>query len=467
MATNTYDALRTQTLTAATNSITFDLTGITGYTDLVLVMNALQTSPSVNQTRIRVGNSSIDTGSNYSQTILYGNGTSALSVRASNQSYIDFDYMGAPGISGNPNIIVANFMNYSNTTTNKTILHRSGQATTGTDAIVSMWRSTTAINLINIFTSSGNNWLVGSTFSLYGIRAEGVSPAPKATGGAIYSDTLYYYHVFASTGVFTPSQTISGQYLVVAGGGGGGGNNTACGGGGGGGYRSAMTGQLSGANSSPETAVSLVSGTNYTVTIGGGGTAGVAISAGGNGTASSIIGGAVSISSTGGGGGGAGNGVSGGSGGGGSGQTSNGTTGAAGTSLQGFAGGNGLQTGVNYSSAGGGGAGAVGSNGINQIGGNGGAGITSNLYGVVTFAGGGGGGNSNDAAGPQSIAGGLGGIGGGGAGGRGSNTTGQAGFSGMANTGGGGGGGASHTGTQVYNGGAGGSGIVMIRYLKA
>ena len=170
MPTITYTPIATQTLPSAASQV--DFTSISNtYTDLVLVMNALQTSPSVNQTRIRVGNSSIDTGSNYSQTILYGNGSSALSVRASNQSYIDFDYTAAPGVSGNPNNIVASFMNYSNTTTNKTILHRASQATSGTDAIVSLWRSTAAINAIRIFTASGNNWTIGSTFTLYGIKA--------------------------------------------------------------------------------------------------------------------------------------------------------------------------------------------------------------------------------------------------------------------------------------------------------
>ena len=166
----TYDKIALATASGSQSQI--DFTGISQtYTDLVLIMNALQASPSVNQTRIRVGNGSIDTGSNYSQTILYGNGTNALSTRASSQSYIDFDYSAAPGISGNPNTIIGNFMNYSNTTTNKTILHRASQATSGTDAIVSLWRSTSAIDAIRVFTSSGNNWTAGSTFTLYGIKA--------------------------------------------------------------------------------------------------------------------------------------------------------------------------------------------------------------------------------------------------------------------------------------------------------
>jgi hypothetical protein len=465
MATNTYVALATQTLSSSAATITFSSIP-QGYTDLVLVFQCTASSANMNFD-IRVGNGTVDSGTNYSGTYLVGASGGASSSRLSNQDLMRTGQNCFIRTSGDVFQCISQFMNYSNTTTNKTVIHRLGNANQSTvESSVSLYRNTAAINIITIGSFSGATMAAGTTASLYGIAAESISPAPKATGGVIYSDSLYYYHVFGATGTFTPSQTLSGQYLVVAGGGGGGSNNTAGGGGGAGGYRSAMTGQLSGANSSPESPVSFVSGTNYTVTIGGGGTGGGS-SNGGSGTASSIIGGAISVSSTGGGGGGLGNGLAGGSGGGGSGQTSNGVTGGAGTSLQGLAGGNGVQTSPNYSAGGGGGAGAIGSNGIVSYGGNGGAGITANLYGVITLGGGGGGGNTSDAGSPESIAGGLGGIGGGGNGGRGSNSFGQNGFAGNANTGGGGGGGGTHTGTAVFTGGAGGSGIVMIRYLKA
>jgi hypothetical protein len=169
-AGNTYVAIATQTASGSASSITFSSIPQT-YTDLIVIMNAGQASPSVNQTRLRVGNGTADTGSNYSQTILFGNGSSANSAKDSNVDYINFDYLAAPGISGDYNTVIANFMNYSNTTTYKTILHRAGKATNGTDALVSLWRSTSAINIISLFTSAGNNWTAGSTFSLYGIAA--------------------------------------------------------------------------------------------------------------------------------------------------------------------------------------------------------------------------------------------------------------------------------------------------------
>jgi hypothetical protein len=457
MATNTYVELDKITVSgSSTNTVTLSAIPQT-YKDLVIVCAGTQAS--LTDMAIRFNG---DTAGNYSKTLFYGTGSASGTAGYTTANQIFVTYQSTTEAN-----VIMHIMNYADTSVQKTVLAKGSAAGTGVQLNAGAWRKSPleAISSVTVFPASGANFSNGFTVSLYGIAAEAVSPAPKATGGTIYADSLYYYHVFSASGVFTPSQTISGQYLVVAGGGGGGSNNTAGGGGGGGGYRSAMTGQLSGANSSPETPVSLVSGTNYTVTIGGGGTAGNS-SAGGGGTASSIIGGAVSISSTGGGGGGYGNGVVGGSGGGGGGQTGA-LTGAAGTSLQGFAGGNGLQTSANYSAGGGGGAGSAGSNGVSQIGGNGGAGITSTLYGVVTFAGGGGGGNTNDPAGPISISAGLGGIGGGGNGGRGTDTFGQTGFAGTPNTGGGGGGGGTDTGTLVFLGGAGGSGIVMIRYLKA
>jgi hypothetical protein len=64
-------------------------------------------------------------------------------------------------------------MNYSNTTTYKTALNRSNQAAGGVDATVGLWRSTAAIDTIRFYanTNGSQNFLTGSTFTLYGIAA--------------------------------------------------------------------------------------------------------------------------------------------------------------------------------------------------------------------------------------------------------------------------------------------------------
>jgi len=103
----------------------------------------------------------------------------------------------------------------------------------------------------------------------------GKGVVPKASGGDItyvYSQgKLQAVHTFNDTGTFTPLEAIDVEYLIIAGGGGGGGNSGVGGGGGAGGYRSSVSGENSGGGSSAESRASLVAGTSYTITVGGGG----------------------------------------------------------------------------------------------------------------------------------------------------------------------------------------------------
>jgi hypothetical protein len=64
---------------------------------------------------------------------------------------------------------VGHIMNYSNTTTFKTFIARWGLASAETNTVVNLWRSTSAINAIRIFT--GSTMKSGTIASLYGIAA--------------------------------------------------------------------------------------------------------------------------------------------------------------------------------------------------------------------------------------------------------------------------------------------------------
>lgn len=452
MATNTYVALDKVTVGTATPSITF--TGINqGYTDLVVVFSGSASASDDFQVQVNS-----DTGSNYSRTWLTGNGTTAASSRGSSQTYMRTAQNGylTTGISN----IVMQFMNYSNTTTNKTVLSRANNASTGTDAHVNLWRSTSAITSIYCYLPSAN-FAVGSTFSLYGIKAQVTPGTAKATGGTItYDQSGNVIHTFTSSGTFTPTTAITGvEYLVIAGGGSGGQDNSGAGsaGGGAGGYRSSVLGELSGGNSFAESTLSCASGVGLTVTVGAGGAAlTVGSNANGNNGTDSVFG---SITATGGGGGARGRsanatvGNNGGSGGGGGPSTIS-STGGSGTANQGFAGGiGGTYSGSSYGAGGGGGAGAIGGSSTSAgAGGVGGTGISSAVTGSYVARAGGGSGSTFGASNT------AGSTGGGGTGG--SSGTGAAGGTGTVNTGSGGGG--------VYGGsaasGAGGSGIVIIRY---
>jgi hypothetical protein len=439
MATNTYVALDKVTVTgSAVPSITF--TGIPAtYTDLVLVITGTISDGS--NMGIRFNS---DSTTNYSNTVVYGNGSSALSTRSTSTNGLALASLAATG-SG-PSNAITHIMNYANTTTYKTVLQRGNNLASLVRADVGLWRKTPeAINSIYVYVYTGGNLDVGSTFSLYGISTVG-DASPKATGGDVYSDATYWYHAFTMSGNFVPNQTLSCDYLVVAGGGSGGGASNASGGQAGG----AGAGSLVAATSQ-----TLTAGT-YPVLIGGGGAQVLTVSAdGNNGTASTFNG----LSATGGGGGGGYQraGVNGGSGGGGGGDGAGTRAGGTGTT-----GGNngGTSNTTDYNSAGGGGAGGTGGNSGTGTGGVGSLSYSSwgsatgtgqNVSGTYYYAGGGGGGG-------YTRAGGTGGSGGGGKGG--TNSPRSNAEAGTVNTGGGGGGGANSDSQS------GGSGIVIVRYAK-
>jgi len=292
-----------------------------------------------------------------------------------------------------------------------------------------------------------------------------------ATGGTVTESGDFKIHSFTGDGCFAVSQlgnpaggpsTV--DYLVVAGGGSGGTGVSAIrayGGGGAGGYRESKDSTVS----SPHTASPLaattgltITATTYPVTVGGGGAPSPGVNDYGRKGSDSIF---STITST---GGGAGGGPSspqptdyaGGSGGGGGWNGVAATPGSPGNTPpvsppQGNSGGNGTGPDSGAAGGGGGGAGGAGSNSSSTNGGPGGNGTTTSIDATPTTRAGGGGG-----AGRPGGSGGSGGPGGGGAGGI---TTGTA---GSANTGGGGGGTSqSSSGCQA---GAGGKGIVIIRY---
>jgi len=273
-------------------------------------------------------------------------------------------------------------------------------------------------------------------------------------GSPTYTETtLNNYKIISITAASSATITFTGISIIdilVVGGGGSGGFDS--GGGGGGGGVIALSN------------ISVTSGTAYTITVGNGGTV---RSTYGNNGANSVFG---TYTAKGGGGGADANGenlatpIGGGCGGGGSLQSNNlaGGTATQGTTNgnNGYNGGNGANSTVG-GGGGGGGAGGQGSDAkttATPYGGNGGIGYSSNITGTATYyAGGGGGGtwypNSTTVDGIPS----AGGTGGGGQGGAGKKSA----VAGTTNTGGGGGGGGFNSRGLP---GAGGSGIIIIRY---
>ena len=161
----TYEPIATTTLGSNASDITFSTIPST-YTDLVLVVNGYLT---VDDNVFLQFNG--DTGSNYSFTILRGDGSSATSTRDSNKTLllIDFDkFFNSYTATGNT---ISSIQNYSNNTTYKTVLTRTNGVTSGaTQARVGLWRDTSIITSVKVGVASGN-FVAGATFTLYGIKA--------------------------------------------------------------------------------------------------------------------------------------------------------------------------------------------------------------------------------------------------------------------------------------------------------
>jgi hypothetical protein len=163
---STYTPIATTTLGGSAADVTFST--ISGsYTDLILIGTAQGVSGSPQNLLFQVNG---DTASNYSSTWLTGNGSTASSSRLSSRVNGLLDIAGYAPIGSNFNNVIAHFNNYSNSTTNKTIISRANSAATGTDAVVSLWRSTAAITSIKIYFTS-NSLATGSTFTLYGVKS--------------------------------------------------------------------------------------------------------------------------------------------------------------------------------------------------------------------------------------------------------------------------------------------------------
>jgi hypothetical protein len=166
-AGSTYTPIATYTVPSATSSYTFTSIPST-YTDLVLISSAATVA--ISDIIFQVGNGSVDTATNYSYTNLSGDGSSPYSSRASSITFGYFDNYGAPNTTLGNNVAIVHFMNYSNSTTYKTVLARSNNASLGVDAVVSLWRSTSSINTI-LVKGATSNLKAGTTFTLYGIAA--------------------------------------------------------------------------------------------------------------------------------------------------------------------------------------------------------------------------------------------------------------------------------------------------------
>ncbi len=205
---STYIPLQSITLTSTATTIAFNNIP-QSYTDLILVTGDILNPTNLANMYFQFND---DTGSNYSRTWFEGSGTASSSSRDSNQTSMKV----GRSYGGNRTINIFHFQNYSNLTTNKTVIGRSGSGDTSSSTVLSvgLWRSNAAINKIVVGIEGGIVFSSGCTFTLYGIS----SGSAKAVGGEVTITGGYAYHTFRQSAQFISTENLTADILVIAGG---------------------------------------------------------------------------------------------------------------------------------------------------------------------------------------------------------------------------------------------------------
>jgi len=168
---STYEPIATTTLGSAAATITFSSIPAT-YTDLRLILVTRGATGTGNRFDLQL-NFNSDTGANYSRTFLNGNGTTVTSTRGTSVTYLYLGAIAGPSlVAGTFSLNTVDIFSYAGST-NKTVLATASNDY-GTDSdslvqsMVGLWRSTSAINRIDLVTNT--SFITGTTATLYGIK---------------------------------------------------------------------------------------------------------------------------------------------------------------------------------------------------------------------------------------------------------------------------------------------------------
>jgi hypothetical protein len=169
MATNTYVALETQTLSSAVASVTFSSIS-QAYTDLVMVINTNGISAGASAYAAQFNG---DTATNYAHHFMLGTGSA---VASTGQATINkFPLIDSSNNAATANVFavtVADISDYTNTNKYKTARSIAGLDTNGNGSAFlcsGLWMNTAAITSITVVPEN-TAFAQYSSFALYGIK---------------------------------------------------------------------------------------------------------------------------------------------------------------------------------------------------------------------------------------------------------------------------------------------------------
>ena len=163
-----YDSIATVSGTGSSGTISFTSIPST-YTHLQIRFIGRATTAT---STIRVQFNS-DTGSNYANHMLYGEGSAVYAANNTTQTYMRFYGLANSGLSADiVSAHIVDVLDYTNTNKNKVYRTLGGFDANGSGEqglFSGLWMSTSAITSIDLITNSGS-WTSSSSFALYGIK---------------------------------------------------------------------------------------------------------------------------------------------------------------------------------------------------------------------------------------------------------------------------------------------------------
>jgi hypothetical protein len=169
--TTSYESIATTTLGTATATITFSSIPSTYQHLQIRVLARSDRSAGVDIMSMRMNS---DTGNNYSDHLIYGDGSTVQTDRNSTYGTINIQRLASDNLSASIfSPFVIDILDYGNTNKYKTVRYLAGYDANGSGRVglgSGLWQSTSAITTLTLTSAYSSNFNQYSSFALYGIR---------------------------------------------------------------------------------------------------------------------------------------------------------------------------------------------------------------------------------------------------------------------------------------------------------